>query len=90
MDLKTMTIIVEALQGYEELLDCARGILGQEYLFEEPNENTPMRKIFNLYTLVERFSPLYNGDDASIHKMYLILWNQELSYEERAKLILGL
>ena len=24
MDLKTMTIIVEALQGYEELLDCAR------------------------------------------------------------------
>ena len=27
MDLKTMTIIVEALQGYEELLDHARGVM---------------------------------------------------------------
>lgn len=90
MDLETMTIIIEAIDGYEEFLDLARGVFGQEYLFEDPTEDTAMGKVFQLYRLIERFSPLYNGEDKSINKMYEILWNREVPYEERAKLILGL
>ena len=89
MDLETMTMIMEAIDGYEELLEHARGILGKDYLFE-PNDGTPMSKIYNLYEIVERFSPLSNGQDESIRKLYDIIWDKSFSYEERAKLVLGL
>ncbi|SOC17849.1 hypothetical protein [Pseudobutyrivibrio ruminis] len=90
MDLEAMTIIIEAIDGYEEFLDSARGVFGKQYLSEEPTEDTAMGKVYQLYRLIERFSPLYNGEDESINKIYEILWNREVPYEERAKLILGL
>lgn len=88
MDVKTMTDIITAIEGYVEVSEGLGFVLGTNCT--DPIPDSPFYKFMALYDILERFTTFDMSNDEETQKHYDVLYDKKLSADKKAKLILGL